>query len=39
LSGLEGMLLGSVTARVLRKAQCPVWVARVQPENGSEEAA
>ncbi len=39
LSGLEGMLLGSVTARVLRKAKCPVWVARVQPETDTEEAA
>ena len=32
LSGLEGMLLGSVTARVIRKAEIPVWVARVEPE-------
>ena len=32
LSGIEGFLLGSVTARVVRRAACPVFVARVQPE-------
>jgi len=32
LSGIEGFLLGSVTARVVRRARCPVFVARVEPE-------
>jgi nucleotide-binding universal stress UspA family protein len=32
LSGIEGFLLGSVTARVVRRAACPVFVARVEPE-------
>jgi nucleotide-binding universal stress UspA family protein len=32
MSGIERLLLGSVTARVMRRAQCPVLVARVQPE-------
>jgi nucleotide-binding universal stress UspA family protein len=32
LSGIEGFLLGSVTARVARRARCPVLVARVEPE-------
>jgi len=32
LSGIEGFLLGSVTARVVRRAPCPVFVVRVQPE-------
>lgn len=32
LSGIEGFLLGSVTARVVRRARCPVLVARVEPE-------
>ena len=31
-SGLEGLLLGSVTARVIRKSHCPVWIARAEPE-------
>jgi len=33
LSGLESFLLGSVTARVVRRAPCPVLVARVTPES------
>lgn len=38
LSGLQGMLLGSVTARVVRRAHCPVWTARIRPEDiGGEE--
>lgn len=32
LSGLEGMLLGSVTARVIRRTKSPVWVVHVEPE-------
>jgi len=32
MSGIERLLLGSVTARVMRRAQCPVFIARVQPE-------
>lgn len=32
LSGLEGVLLGSVTARVVRRAGCPVLVVKVEPE-------
>jgi len=37
LSGLERALLGSVTARVVRRAECPVFVARVEPEAAEEE--
>lgn len=33
LSGLESFLLGSVTARVVRRARCPVFVARLEPES------
>jgi nucleotide-binding universal stress UspA family protein len=33
LTGLERVLLGSVTARVVRRAPCPVYVARVEPES------
>jgi nucleotide-binding universal stress UspA family protein len=33
LSGVERFLLGSVTARVVRRAHCPVLVARVEPES------
>jgi nucleotide-binding universal stress UspA family protein len=33
LSGMERFLLGSVTARVVRRAHCPVLVARVEPES------
>jgi nucleotide-binding universal stress UspA family protein len=33
LSGLERALLGSVTSRVVRRAQCPVFTARVAPES------
>jgi nucleotide-binding universal stress UspA family protein len=36
LSGIEGFLLGSVTARVARRAHCPVFVARVEPEERPE---
>lgn len=36
LSGLEGFLLGSVAARVVRRAACPVLVARVKPEEAPE---
>lgn len=32
LSGFEHFLLGSVTSRVVRRAKCPVFVARVEPE-------
>lgn len=32
MSAIERLLLGSVTARVVRRARCPVFVARVQPE-------
>ncbi|NBB87855.1 MAG: universal stress protein [Bacteroidetes bacterium] len=32
MSAIERLLLGSVTARVVRRAQCPVFIARVQPE-------
>lgn len=38
LSGIEGFLLGSVTARVVRRAGCPVLVARVAPETEAEAA-
>lgn len=38
LSGLEGFLLGSVTGRVVRRAACPVLVARVEPEEAPPEA-
>ncbi len=38
LSGLERILLGSVTARVVRRAECPVFVARVEPEEAKDEA-
>lgn len=31
-SGFEGFLVGSVTERVVRRASCPVFVARVEPE-------
>ncbi len=36
LSGLESLLLGSVTARVVRRASCPVLVARVTPASSTE---
>lgn len=32
LSGLEGLLLGSVTTRVVRRTKCPVLVVRIGPE-------
>lgn len=36
LSGLERMLLGSVTARIVRRASCPVLTVRVTPEPDAE---
>lgn len=36
LSGVERALLGSVTARVVRRAECPVLTARVAPEEEPE---
>lgn len=39
LSGLERIMLGSVTARVIRRATCPVLVLRVSPDDVAGEAA
>jgi len=36
-TGLERIMLGSVTARVVRRAECPVCVLRVEPEPTEEE--
>lgn len=38
LSGLERALLGSVTSRVVRRAPCPVFTARVPPESDAPDA-
>lgn len=38
-SGFEGFLLGSVTERVVRKADCPVFIARVEPEEAGQQEA
>lgn len=38
-SGLERMMLGSVTARVLRRSDCAVQVLRVDPEPQTEESS
>jgi nucleotide-binding universal stress UspA family protein len=35
-TGLERVMLGSVTARVVRRASCPVCVVRVNPESADE---
>lgn len=35
-TGLERVMLGSVTARVVRRASCPVCVVRVDPESNDE---
>lgn len=35
-TGLERVMLGSVTARVVRRASCPVCVVRVTPETADE---
>lgn len=35
-TGLERVMLGSVTARVVRRASCPVCVMRVNPESADE---
>ena len=38
-TGLERVVLGSVTARVARRASCPVCVVRVNPESADEHEA
>lgn len=38
-TGLERIMLGSVTARVVRHATCPVCVLRVAPEEGDDDSA
>jgi nucleotide-binding universal stress UspA family protein len=40
ISGVTRMLVGSVTARVVRRAECPVLTLRVDPEarDGEKEA-
>jgi nucleotide-binding universal stress UspA family protein len=38
-SGLERIMLGSVTARVLRRSECAVQVLRVEPELDAEETS
>jgi nucleotide-binding universal stress UspA family protein len=37
-TGLERIMLGSVTARVVRHAPCPVCVLRVAPEEGDDDS-
>lgn len=39
LSGLERIMLGSVTARVIRNATCPVLVMRVTPDSAADETS